>query len=175
MMPFQYKRISKSFIEELSDRVQIGESAVLLGPRYGGKRHVMFRVRSLLKTTESNPIVQIRFLAESPVATAQQAMSLISAAVTNAGFNLQRSEDSGENLFQSIDELYDQTKCPIVLFAANIDSLAHHLARRFLQGIRKRVESGEIVAILSGEDDLRDLVYGPNSEFACANQFVLPR
>jgi len=173
MMPFQYKRISKSFIEELSDRVQIGESAVLLGPRYGGKRHVMFRVRSLLKTTESNPIVQIRFLAESPVATAQQAMSLISAAVTNAGFNLQRSEDSGENLFQSIDELYDQTKCPIVLFAANIDSLAHHLARRFLQGIRKRVESGEIVAILSGEDDLRDLVYGPNSEFACANQFVL--
>src|SRR5262249_16868400 len=60
----------------------------------------------------------------------------------------------------------------------DIDNLPFHRARQFLRDIRTRAEGrgprpGRLAAVLTGEVDLSELVYGPLSEFNCANQFVL--
>ena len=54
-----------------------------------------------------------------------------------------------------------------------VDGMSHSLARLLLQAIRVRVTDRKIIALLSGETDLRELVHGSKSEFNCANQYVL--
>jgi signal transduction histidine kinase/GAF domain-containing protein len=171
-IPFQYHFISTHFIAKLCELVLAGESTVLLGARYVGKRQVMFRINRYLSEAQAGPVVWIKFLNDHPVSTGLHARALIERAVIAAEPSLEMHGPS-DDLLDGIDELYRHTGKRVVLMAANVDGMAHHLARRFLQGIRKRVQDGQLVVVLSGEDDFRDLVYGPNSEFNCANQFVL--
>ena len=173
MMPFHYSRISQAFIKELAERVLGGESVVLLGPRYGGKRYTMSHLRALLQDAGVAPLVQMKLLRETPVTTEQEAVELMMQAIADAGLNSGHTEHASDDLFEPIDRLSSESGKPVILLAANVDGMAHHVARCFLEGVRTRVESGRLVAVLSGEDDFRDLVHGPQSEFNCANQFVL--
>ncbi|MCI0489897.1 MAG: GAF domain-containing protein [Blastocatellia bacterium] len=171
MVAFQYQKISKDFIKELGEKISSGESMVLLGPRYGGKRYVIFRLRELLKE-EAGPVVYVRFLEEPSIITEKQALEVISKAVSQTA-ELSTNDFKENDFLGPLDRLYSQSQKPVILLAANVDGLAYNLARRFLEGVRTRVESGRMIAVLSGEDDFRDLVYGPKSEFISANQFVL--
>lgn len=171
-IPFQYHSISTDFMAELCQLVLSGESTVLLGARHVGKRYVMIRIRHCLAQTKAEPVVFIKFLHEPPVSTESRAKAVIKEAVLHAQPGLEINEH-GDDLLDAIDQLNHHTGKRVFLVAANVDGMAHHLARRFLQGVRQRVQDGQLVVVLSGEDDFRDLVYGPNSEFNCANQFVL--
>jgi signal transduction histidine kinase/GAF domain-containing protein len=88
-------------------------------------------------------------------------------AVLDAGGH--EVEPSGK-LLESLDGL--GTPQPI-LIATNVDSLPHHWARRFLAEIRTRVQDKRLVVILTGEHDLEELTYGPNSEFRIDAQYVI--
>lgn len=76
-------------------------------------------------------------------------------------------------LLEPIVRLAARVGQPVVLFATNVDAMADHIARNFLQEIRSLVTEGKLYVVLSGEDDFQDLVYGPNSIFNPAYQFVL--
>ncbi len=173
MEAFCYRRIGQAFIAELYGKVSSGESVVLLGPRYCGKRFLMANLRRTLGDTPYGPTVQVQFLREGPVTQECEAFRLVSQAVADTGENLQVSQEPTDNLLGPIDLLSSLIQKPIVLLAANVDGMAYHLARRFLEEVQTRIKSETLIAVLSGEGDFKELVHGPKSEFNCANQYVL--
>jgi len=183
MVPFTYRRISNEVIDELFNRLSLGGSLILLGSRYVGKRHVMHRLRNRLEEAKLAPVVQLKFLAEPPITSKTRVQELLEQAVEQA------LQQSGSHTLELVKALADRvvdpldrlivaqersaafgTK-PIFLIASNIDSLAHHLANEFIRVVRKHVENGHIIAILSGEDDLQYLVQ--SGGFPCGHPYVL--
>jgi len=180
MPPFRYTLISQQFISELSEITQDGESAVLLGPRYVGKRYVIHHLHRLWAAQAVSPVVKLQFMSEAPICTTVQLKEIVAAAVAEVAPDLILPGRKHQDPLAPIRLLAEREGRPVYLTAANVDGMAHHLARSFLQGIRKLVEGDEgeggdakIVAVMSGEDVFHELVYGPNSEFNCAYQYVL--
>ncbi len=83
------------------------------------------------------------------------------------------SDDPSAPLLAALDALQQSAGKTIYLIAANVDAIAHHQARRLLQELQVRVKNQRLVVLLSGEENLCELVHGPNSEFDCTDQFVL--
>ncbi|HEX8888843.1 MAG TPA: ATP-binding protein [Pyrinomonadaceae bacterium] len=168
MTVFQYRRISKNFINELNDKRLSGESSILFGPRYVGKRYLLQRLSELCEADRENdtgPVVQLRFLAEPAVTRESDVQQIICEAVTAAGMKVSSKKPQGDIFFGPIDKLYERVGKPINLLAANVDAISPHLSRYFLEGIRNRIQKGYLVAVISGEDDLHDLVHSPRGEF----------
>src|SRR5690348_6500630 len=97
-IPFQYTVISRKFVDDLCQMLHGGESAVLIGPRYGGKRHVMLRIQRHLSQTKVYPVVRARFLGESLISTEARAMRLIRTAVLDAYPGVKLDQESGDFL-----------------------------------------------------------------------------
>ncbi|MFL6334710.1 MAG: ATP-binding protein [Pyrinomonadaceae bacterium] len=189
MAPFSYHYISKGFIGDpsgddadgggvnLAQRIADGDGVVLLGPRYGGKRYVMSRLFGLIARSERGPCVRVRLLDDERLSTAERVGAAVRRAVIRSqakGAAPPPEPAPGDDLLSSLDSLSAaHPHKPVFLFATNVDGMSHHLARRFLQEVRTQYEVKRIVPVLSGEDDFRELVHGPNSEFSCANQYVI--
>jgi signal transduction histidine kinase/PAS domain-containing protein len=153
--------------------VLAGQSLVLLGSRYVGKRTLMRRLSDRLKTQLSEPIIELELPVAGATALEDQVEEKLRRALLDAGFEATPPTQAPRSFFQAIEKMSQHRQKPLILFASNIDGLSFQLAQSFLQGIRVQVEAGTLIVILSGERDFRDLVYGPNSEFNCANQFVI--
>ncbi|NOT63838.1 MAG: GAF domain-containing protein, partial [Acidobacteria bacterium] len=181
MISFQYSRISDNLIAEITELVlHQGESVTVMGPRYGGKKYVIAHVREELEKAGVNPIVQINLPRQEMVATKDKLFQLITQATQQAvGNNFAASLESDvedqleDSFFSPIDQLAKLVKRPVVVIVPYVDGMSHSLARLLLQAIRVRVTERKIIALLSGETDLRELVHGPKSEFNCVNQYVL--
>lgn len=173
MHSFQYHRVSREFINDLHLKVRSAESVVLLGARYGGKRYVIGALRRLLEETKVGPIIEVRFLSETPISMAAEARKKSLEAVKLSGAGFVPEERKTNDLLDPVEQMADYLERPVILLATNVDGLAHHLARGFLRGVRTLVDRRKVVAVMSGEEDFHDLVYGENSEFTCANQMVL--
>jgi hypothetical protein len=169
---FQYKRIDKSLICELRDKIRAGTSIVLLGPRYGGKRYVADHLRLGMEKDPVGPVLSLRFLSDPPVANREQVRRVICSETARAGGNFEPKSPDGE-LLAPIDALHSQLAKKIVLFAANVDAMAHHLARSFLADLQKRIHDHAVVAFLTAESDFGEITHGPGSEFNCAEYYVL--
>lgn len=172
MTSFVYRPIGQELIHELHRKVLSGQSAVLLGPRYGGKRYVMDRVRTLLVESGISPLMDVRLFTETPLCKPRQVAELLlksARGATGLGADGLPTDDP----FELLRLLAGRTRKPLYLFAANVDGMSHHLARRFLQEVRMLDGAGHLVAVMSGENDFRELVHGENSEFNCANRYAL--
>ncbi len=172
MVPFHYRRIDQAFIQELRDKICNAESVVLLGPRYCGKRYLLDRLDELLKVSAVGPVLPLRILADEPLTDASRVRQLLAEAVRRAG-GQDAEAPAGGGLLAPIDDLWQRDGKPVVLLASNVDAMAHHLARSFLQDVRTRVEQKRLIVVLTGELNFSELVHGPGSEFNCANQYVL--
>lgn len=164
---FSYEDITNSFIEGLVETVLRAESTVLIGPRYGGKRHVLFVLRTLLDQQGVGPLVAIQFLDQTPLQTEQEVRDRINEAVLAVDPDLDLAVDG--HISDPIKQLAEKRGVPVILIASNVDGMALHLARRFLEGVRTLVDAQQAIAVLSGENDFHELVYGPNSEFNVAS------
>lgn len=171
MNRFQYVLVSKGFLESLCEKVRNGESVVVLGPRHGGKRYTLDRIAALLSDNPVGPIVRLRFMTELPLRHEGSVRKVICDAAVSAGASDDYSTD--EDLFTPIDNLSKRTGKPVILLAANVDAMPHHLARRFLLGAQYRVLNKRLIVVLTSESDFRDFVHGPGSEFNCADPYVL--
>ena|GEM_PF-946751 len=171
MEAYNYRHVDEQLIHELHDALLTAKSVVLLGPRYGGKRHAMDRLPPLLRASGIEPIVRLRLRSDTPICTTVDMGKLIRQAVIE-------SDDNGEypvseDPFEPLKKLVLRKKKPAILLAANVDGMSHHLARRFIQEIRTLVEARELVVIMSAESDFRELVHGENSDFSCAEHYVV--
>jgi len=173
MIPFHYRRIGPEFLAELSDTVAAGQSAVLLGPHYVGKRYVLAQLEKNCRKRPLAPIVKVFVPSAQRLTTMAGLGALLRKAVQEADAASVMPEPPETDPFRPLDEFSARCGRPVVLLAANVDRMAHHVARRFLQEVRSRVEARNLIAVLTGEYDFRDLVHGPQSEFNCAHQFVL--
>lgn len=164
---FSYEDITDSFVAGLVETVSRAESTVLIGPRYGGKRHVLFVLQKLLQEQGFGPLVAIQFLDQTPLQTEQEVRERIREAVLKVDPDLDLAADG--HISDPIKQLWAKLKVPVILIASNVDGMALHLARRFLEGVRTLVDAQQAIAVLSGENDFHELVYGPKSEFNVAS------
>ena len=171
MIPFKFTRVSRQLIGDLTASVVDGESAVLLGPRFCNKRFVMREALRTLEGTTGAIALRLYDIGSSPLAASGDLGDRLTATVRSLGYDPPPTPE--EEIFASVDWLQEKTGRRVYLFAADVDGMAHHVARVFLQGIRARVAAGRLVVLLSGEYDFRDLVHGPDSEFNPAKQYFL--
>jgi len=174
MAGFRYVKISSEFLDHLATLLLRRESVVLLGPRHIGKRYVLARLCERLQRVKLVPVACARFL-EARLGEPQIEACFISDGLEGATGTLRPEAD---DVLQWCDEFLVNPSGLATLLASNVDSMPFHRAREFLAGLRTRVEKkgpfrGSLAVVLTGEFDLRELVYGPNSEFNCAHQFVI--
>jgi hypothetical protein len=172
-MPFEYRRIGSAFHRELADLVSSGQSAVLLSLRDLGKRFVLRKLSGNLALERTALVVEVEFPHDPPVFEASVVQKILTTSVLSAapGCSFEPSPEGG--LLDAVKQLCDRQQRAVVMLASNVDSLAHHLAQLLLREARVLVEKHHLTAVFTGEENLRDLVYGPESEFNCAHQFVL--
>lgn len=176
MAPFSYHYISKPFVADLAQRISDGEGVIMLGPRYGGKRYVMSRLYDFIQKSDLGPCVRIRLLDDLRLSTTERVVESVRRAVHKArgGDDPESEAATGDDLLSPLKGLAAaHPNKPVFLFATNVDGMSHHLARRFLQEVSMLYQDKQLIPVMSGEDDFRELVHGPNSEFSCANQYVL--
>ncbi|NLF70312.1 MAG: GAF domain-containing sensor histidine kinase [Candidatus Anammoximicrobium sp.] len=171
MISFQYTQVSDELLHRFVELLETGDSIVLLGPRCVGKKYVLARLVERLLERGSSPIGYVRFFEPGLESFDDQNNA------THAEAN--RLQLLAPDIDMVIDWLRRETgKQAPILFAANVDALPQQRAQRLLREIRNRVKDSSagkpcLRVILTGEADLTRLVYGPDSQFNCANQFVI--
>lgn len=187
MVVFKYRIVGGKFYNEIKDLIISGESVVFIGAHYSGKHIVLDNISEMLAEEKISPVVQLRSPGQFGLTSESDLGNWISSGISDLEITgipreckheveLRETEflrDCHDNVFDPIDRLYKQNSQPVVLLAANVDDMPHQLARRFLEGVRARAERRELIAVLSGEYDFGELVYGPKSEFNCAYQYFL--
>ena len=177
MVPFKYEQVSGTLMAELEERLSTGESLVLLGPRYAGKRHVMNHLQEVVKG-RGERTVRLKFLSDAVIDSEREVRRLLEQAIEQGigGNGAGRAGGRPEHaIFAALDALSASPHSgrPVYLFASNIDSLAHHVARRFLEGLNLRVRNGQLIVVLSGEQDLSNLVRSPKGKVDFGDKYVL--
>jgi signal transduction histidine kinase len=167
---FNYRQIGRALIEELTQLVIAGNSVALFAPRYVGKRHVMDRVRDEVRSAGRSHIVELRLLHEKPALTGRELAEQLGHALKESGIG---ARISAADPFEAIEAVAEQVGTPIFLFVANVDSMAHGLTLQMLQRLRKLIQNNRLVVMLSGETDFLGLVYGPDSDFDCSENYFL--
>jgi hypothetical protein len=144
MIQFRRRPIGETLIDEICMKARSGQSCVVLGPRYGGKRHVLRSVRDTLIRSLGSLLIY----SDSPNNLAQSHdIWLDGVQCAEIGLSIELA-----------DRFFEEFKKPVNLMLANVDSLAHCEARKLLSEVQSRVEARRLVAILAGECNLRDLV-----------------
>lgn len=174
MIPFHYTYVSSDFLKRLTTLIENRDSAVLLGPRQVGKRYILARLIEQMSERNLPPPLHVECLRDNPSDQQPGGFPLYVIGKASA----RRLPPQSQAILDEIDQcLRSSTKSATALIA-NVDALSYPEARTLLTGLRTRVEGhakqgGSLSVVLTGELDLRELVYGPMSEFNCANQFVI--
>ncbi len=175
---FEYRLVTQSFYGELVDSLAGGDSVVLLGPRYIGKRYVLAHVQRLLETRQDTKILSLR-LSDRSYGTVSDLWAEVGSQLADKLGKLGwREPHDPDLLFDHLQCFLLTTPCHMIALVADIDALPDHLARRFLKAIRplaslSRDGPGQFAALLTGSVGLTPLVHGANSDFNCAHQFVI--
>ncbi len=174
MTAFLYRKIGQHLLDDLKEKViGLGESVVLIAPRYGGKRYVMNRLFEMLQAEGLFHILRLNATQQTSVANAQEFRDWLAKAVLEVDGRFNERALSPEDLFAPLDWLIAHSEKPVVLLISNVDSISQLLARDLLLKIRTLVEERKLITALSGEDIFLKLVYGPTSEFNCTYQYFL--
>jgi signal transduction histidine kinase/GAF domain-containing protein len=168
---FNYVRASEALVSTLVDHVERRESTVLLSYRNGGKMLLARRLADALRRRDLGPVVFVKLQGANPIGTIEDFQTRLVAAIREAGYEV--PIESNRDVLSPLDWLRAATDKPPIVVATNVDSMAQTVAVPFLKGVRSRVDAREMIAILTGEYDLRELVHGPNSEFNVVHQYVL--
>lgn len=156
--------VGKELVDAVVELVHNGESSVLLAPVFGGKHQILRSLRERLIAENTAPLIWFS-VGGSPVA--EDGTLALKACIDGV------IESRVEEPVGLADAVEVTTRKPVVILADGIDRMGESRARRFLMQVRTRVAARKLIVVLAGERNFRDLLHGPNSEFNCANQFVL--
>jgi signal transduction histidine kinase len=170
---YQYRKLGQAFYQELSELLSQGQSMVLLGPSHIGKRYAIKILSEQLANNETVILVKLEFSRRPALTESSMVCDVIEEAVRHAVPDYSLPREDGGDLLAPLRHLCDVQHRSIILMATNLDSLAHHLAQRILRETRVLVGTKRLTALLTGEESLSLLVYGPGSEFDCTHQFVV--
>lgn len=174
---FEYVRIGVEFPDKLAQLLHSGDSVVLLGPRGIGKHSVLTEVKRRIRNLNEEHVLEIQL--------AQHRSTTLSGLLTSIVQSLQclaplkwTPPDRPEDLPGAVRRFLEKTPCHLILFASDVDELPDNVARRLLKELRILISlsqslPGRLTVLLTGSADLAPLVYGADSEFTCAHQYVI--
>jgi signal transduction histidine kinase/GAF domain-containing protein len=168
MINYRYVKVGPALFQNVAELVERGDSVVLLAPRFGGKRYSTKRISRILGERGSGLVASIR--ADDEIDSPERFAAALTSSLESDGG---QPACGGDPLFGRLDAFWERHQRRAVLLASHVDGLRHDIAQQFLEGVRVRVEARQLVVVLGGDQSLRYLVHGPNSEFNCADQFVL--
>lgn len=165
---FYYFDIGRELVSHFRDRLDRGESSVMLGPQGAGKRYVIDLVNDSLDREGREVLPIAEFESETLLSKEEHAVSLLTSALS-----LPQCE-TFEQWALLVRRKSEEDEQPIRIAAANVDGMNKALAHQFLTHVRTLVNQDRCLVIaLTGESSLMDLVYGPNSAFQCVHQYVV--
>lgn len=174
---FRYTRIALSTPREFAEMLCAGESVVLLGPRYVGKRFVLSQIQEQLQGAGEH-VCALRLL-ELELHNEQQfgatVLDELGRELAGLGWAAPTEPDKWSD---SLRTFLTATACHLHLLVSDVDALPDHLARRLLKSLRTMVaplgyRRGTLSVLLTGSVGLSPLVHGVDSDFNCTNQFVI--
>ncbi len=171
--PFHFRKVDQGFTDELTQLLQAGKSAVLVGARDLGKSYLLRQLAKALANDPAMLVIEVEFPREPPLIDTETIGRLISRSVSRAAQHDLTNSSGNAGLLWSVRGLCEHENRSVVLLASNVDCLAHHQAQQFLREMRVLVNARRLAVVLTGEENLRDLVTGPDSEFNCAEQFLI--
>lgn len=175
---FQYRDIGDTVVKEIAALVSRGESFVVLGPQGAGKRY-LFELLERRWERECNAFYNVSFgtseemPADCYFGTNSITDERLATEILTKACHL---DESVSNLIEwdaAMRERWEADKVPHLLLATNVDGMSKDLGRQFLGLLRGLVQDRVLIAGVTGESNLVDLVHGPTSEFNCTHQFVV--
>jgi hypothetical protein len=136
MNSFANKFVGQQLIDELEGLIDRGESVLIMGPRFIGKRFLFEKTISQLQQQNRYIIVELSFLIQGSVITEEHFWNLLArkfSGALNTTINQEalRTDPAGEILRCSAS-----TPKPLLLSVATIDFLPEPLARSLLRFLR---------------------------------------
>ncbi|MFN7919470.1 MAG: hypothetical protein U0Q16_05195 [Bryobacteraceae bacterium] len=160
-------KISQSLLESIATQIVKGESVAVIAPRHGGKSYVTKHVLSKLKACGLSP-QHCSFYRSEVIDTEKDVVGFLAKQVTDSG----PAATIGE-FFEGLHRQSIESGKRAVLSLAHVDSLHADLAATVLRQIRAEVNAGTIVALITAESHIFDLVTGPDSCFNAAHEYLL--
>jgi nitrogen-specific signal transduction histidine kinase len=170
---FDYRRLGGAFQQELAATLLRGESALLLGPRDAGKRNLVHRLPGEFPPGDRSRWLAIELLA-SPVANTNTLREAVARAVekTIGEPAVQLPAETGRLVGAAL-AAGRRLGAPLFVVLANVDSLPHALACQLLRDVQRAIGDGQIVALLTGEIDLREIIDAAVPELNSVRNFII--
>lgn len=175
---FEYRLIGDDLVTDLDGLINRGTSFVLLGPQGCGKRYVMELLerrweekrRTFFSVSfgTSEEVPASLFFGTQSITDERKVAGMLSRA---CGLGDVEGTLTGWDL--ALRHRWEEEQIPLVMLATNVDGLSKPLGRQFLALLRGLVQDRVVIAAVTGESNLVDLVHGPTSEFNCSDQFVV--
>lgn len=153
MITARHTHVDQDLVSEIFDKMHGGHSAVVLGHRYNGKTVLIRHLRTRLER-------------------AGFAVERISGEKLDAEARSGRAEPrAAEHQFDDWLEKHEGRKS-WVLIASDVDALPAASARGLLERIRTRADCGRLVALVTGQLDLRNHIQGPKAELTNFDHYL---
>lgn len=171
MTQYHYRRAGSPLYRDLAESLRGGLSSFLIGPRGIGKRYAL---EATSKFFSARKVIFVDFLSFPSGITDSDIRTFIAAQVgRNLNFDpkplLRPPEVSMSDL---LHPLFSEEE-PLLLFASNPEALPHRLAVRFLQEIQGPLKKRHLIALISGEPYLYDLLPQVSSDTHFASTVIL--
>ncbi len=163
---FHYVQAGCKLIDTLEGHVLNGKSAVLLGSRFGGKRHMLTRLAARLASADNLVVIRLRLLENPPISSAQQLISVMATTIQEPCIAPWVSADtpleSVKHVNSAVLWLCKAIDRRIVLLVSNVDSMSHQMSTLLIRALRKH--SDRISTVFTAEDLANDLQCLPSAE-----------
>lgn len=173
MLSYEYTPINKCFLDRLEDTVMMGNSVLLIGPRFGGKRIVLEDLgRRLGAYSKHQSLCKIVLSDGRPPSDKELCGMLVNSLPQFLHPLMPSFSDQIDKFFDRLTKAL-QPGTKLMLLIDKVDSLPLSVAQRFLRCLETQVEGGRIIAVLTGEVDVREMLGGVRNEFGIAQRYVL--
>ncbi len=164
MVPLKYIRVSDEVLDALESSLLQGDLSVLVGPRFAGKRTALRSLQTRLEHQNATTIMVDLLTPPVPASEKELTDRLLKALPKSV---------VPEETCGSVQKALEYFSGQMILFLSNIDAMPQQISEVLLQSLEQRAELGKIVALLTGETDLRQLVGGTRRGFNVAHHFFV--
>jgi GAF domain-containing protein len=167
----EYRQIGDATVDELVHCVIRGESAIILGPYFGGKTYLLNQLRKVLQAEHLKP-VYLKLFSESPVTSERLLRQQILQAANEAGYTPSQVDNRDRSL---LGQLLEAIHAPDrgVLLVSSLDGLGQPLLRPFVAEILRSAAENRLISVMTGEMDTVELLTGTNPQIRQGRLFIL--
>lgn len=169
-----YRCIGERLFTELQACIESAQTIVLLSPPYGGKQVAIEELRDRCRHKCDGPVLHVKIPAQDPVETEHELNEIVVQAIRCSYPNLHDGAIH-EGAFSLLGGLSRRVGQPVCLLVSNVDNLPYRLCRTFLQQLQGLIQSGLVIAAVSGEFDLLPLVTGKDAVLTNTQAYFLQK